>query len=98
MTAKKKTVTSKVETFKLKVKNFKKPDYLEINGVGYERMNDGMAQIELELNKSTIKQLEGIVKSGGYVNYQEAVRDILRQQVGVAKRYPPMKSEVNAKS
>lgn len=71
----------KTDTPKLRLAGVSKkdmPSYIEVNGVCYERISMPTVRIELDLDPESQKLIRKAVKSGKYVNEQEAVRDAVR--------------------
>lgn len=57
------------------------PAYIKIDGHIYEKLEIKTAPIGLDFDDDTFSILKDVVKKGGYVNHQEAIRDAIRKMI-----------------
>jgi hypothetical protein len=59
------------------------PEYIQVDGVWYERMEGETVQMELNFDDSTLKKLDELMKKGNFVSRGECLRATIRKQLGV---------------
>lgn len=57
------------------------PDYITKNGCRYEKISTNSVEIELDIEKDVLKQIDQCIDAGEYVSRGDAIRDILRKTV-----------------
>lgn len=54
-------------------------NYIEVDGIIYERMESETVNVELDFDSDVMDQLNDMVKNGPWVSKQELIRHILRE-------------------
>ena len=71
------------KTISLKSKKIipgREPQYLEINGIFYEKLDYPTLPIELDFSEKELETIKEATKVGGYISVPEFLRSVLAQK------------------
>lgn len=73
---------AKLPKFKLKdIKKKDLPNYILVNGVYYEKIQSKSSSVEIDLSPNLVDIVKKRMKSHGFVNEAEVIRDVIRRKL-----------------
>lgn len=67
------------KNLKISRKKFEEaPDYIEVDGVPYEKIDPTWQSVELDLAESQLNNIKRLAKEAGLQNWQQWVRDAIK--------------------